>query len=433
MFFFDFYKIDMTYVSTKLATDVLPSWENKTDLTLSDCFDLDFNYLVPRHLSLTLEYTIRAAYLCNTLTLLQKNNQEINADLMKQLLSAHNRAILLAYLYDKKLNVPREAAQCREDELFFRKILNQPGSPLQGQLHDPWPDDAHDDLHPFLNTQLIRNKHVVGNWIRVFTVRGRRVLNTTRPFIADSSPYHGFMNSFDEVANPFFAHFAWAFYAPRLVTNVGILLKHILPHPWMSKEEQHLDLRIRLYAHFQRRCFELANDSVWLVSGALCCFLLLGSLVPVANYLVAVLYAYDIVIAALRAFIELRRLYQLRQEYKDANVPMELQKELHVHIAYERRRLYLNVGYMTALSVAIALTIPILAASGPLFPLVGAALLIAVTLISFIALKLNERTKPVTQTPATSPYRFFKAAENAKPPLAEPPIEVNLSNLAPGF
>ena len=500
----------MPWVTKRLTSDVLSYWKNQTDLTLEKCSHLDFNFLVPQHLILTLEYTLLCSRLHNQLTMLQTRNQDIDDELVEGLITARKIAIFLAYLYsNKKLHVPREAVRLQKDELFFRTILNQPGSPLQNPLQNPWAtvlmkiedsclkptfadlavalkgrngiilfrgelfyvdqdkkclskiarnaknqaivnqlkrlinrpckvanDDeldlinaltgsAQQSQHKLFNTQLIRNKHVVGNWFRVFSTRGRRLVTNVRPLIAEGCAYHELMDSFEEVATPFFAHFAWAFYLPRLLTNVGILLKHALPHPWMSKEEENLALGIRLNAHFQRRWFELANDSVWLVSGVLCCFLLVGSLLPAASYLVAALYAYDIVTAGLRAFIELRRLYQLRREYNDANVPKELQEELRIHIAYERRRLYLNVGYMAALTVAVALTIPILIASGPLFPLVGAALLVAVTLISFIVLKLNERTKPVTQTPSASPYRFFKAAEESKS-SAEPPQEANI-------
>jgi hypothetical protein len=285
-----------------------------------------------------------------------------------------------------------------------------------------------------INTQTIRNKHIEGNWIRVFTVRSRRIFNGVRPFIDDANGYHSLVESAEEIAIPFFNYFAWAFYIPRLITNTGILLKHVLPHPWMSKEEENLALGIRLRAQMQRRGIELANDLVWLASGLLCCFMLVGTLLPVASYLVAGLYAYDIFLASLRAYIELGRLYQLRRDYDKADAPQALKNELNNFIAYEKRRLYINVSYMTALTIAIAFTIPIMVASGPLFPLVGAALLVAVTLICYLLLRLNERTKPVTQPPAASPYRFFKAAEDVIP-RAEPPAEINpnLSNLAPDF
>lgn len=425
----------MNCVSKRLETDILSSWKNEADLPLENCFRLNFNYLVPNHLILTLEYNILNTYLRNTLAELQKKEQEIDAELIAQLLAARKIAIFLSYLYEKKLNVPREAAKFRDDELFYRTIFNQSGSPLQNQLQNPWETvlDKKPDSYKLIDTQTIRNKHVIGNWIRVFAVRGRRVLNGVRPFITDSNGYHQIIGSFEEVANPLFSYFSWAFYVPRLITNTGILLKHVLPHPWMSKEEENLAWGIRLRAQIQRRWFELANDSVWLASGLLCCFLLIGPLVPAASYLVAALYAYDILLASLRAFIELRRLYQLRQEYADSDVPIKLREELNLHIAYERRRLYINVGYMTALTVAIVLTIPILALSGPLFPLVGAALLVLVTLISFIALKLNEKTKPVTQTPAAASCRFFKATEPCAPfakPVLETPTEADLESSA---
>ena len=405
----------MSYISKPLETAILSSFESEADLVPSDPLGARFNSLLLNHLSLTQEYNILRAFLYNTLTRLEQNNEKINEALMNAILSARKIAILLAYLYEKKLNVPREAAQLRKDEVFFRTLLTQADSPIKDLLQNPWEDTQ--TIKPDKLTQFIRNIHIQGNWFRVFLLRTSRVLSNSRPFIDEASAYQRFLDSFEGVANPFFAYFAWAFYLPRLLTNTGILLKHLLPHPWMSKTEENIGWGIRFRAQLKRRWFELANDAAWLTSGALCCFLLVGSLLPVANYLLTALCAYDIFLAGLRAFIELGRLYQLRKDYEVAEAPQALKDTLHQHIAYERRRLYLNVGYLAAVAVAISVTmaLPILIASGPFFPLLGAALLIAVTIISFGLLQLNEKTKPKTQTPGAScQYRFFKAIEPPK-------------------
>ncbi len=399
----------MPCVSTRFETHVLSYLGNEFNLTQESYSQLNFNLLISQHLILSLEYNVLSTYLRNTLALRQTKNQEIDAELIAQILIARKIAIFLAYIYDKHLNVPRETARLLKDEVFFRALLNQPSSPLEQQLHNPWP--ATQRTPSRLDTQTIRNKHIIANWIRVFAVRCRRLLNSLHPFIDNNNSYHPIMKSIEKIANPFFSHFAWVFYIPRLVTNIGIVLKHLLPHPWMSKEEESLAFSIRCRAQLKRRWFEFANDSVWLASGVLCAFLLVGSLLPVANYFIAALYVYDVFLASLRAYVELNRLYQLKRDYQDAQAPQALQKELNCLIAFEKRRLYINISCMTALTVAIAFTLPILVGSGPLFPLIGAALLVAVTLLSFIILKQHEKTKPITLTPPTSSLRFFKSAE----------------------
>ena len=252
------------------------------------------------------------------------------------------------------------------------------------------------------------NIHIPFNWLRVGSVRGRRLLNCIRPLLTPTHPYHNVMDSFEVGASPFFTQVAWAFYAPRLLINTGHLFKHAIPGYWMSKEEKELKFSTRMQAVLQRRGFEFANDIAWIVSGLVCAFWLTGSLLPVASYLVAALYAYDILIAGLSAMVELRRLYRLKESlYKDDKTPEGLKTAFNNQFAFQKKMAVLSVSYMAALTLAISLTIPLLAAN-PLLPLIGAALLVGVTILFYTLITLHRKNRPTPPTLNPSHrYQFF--------------------------
>ena len=398
-----------------METRLLSSLGTANDLTLETCASLDVNLLVPDYSLFILEYTI----LCTTL---RKKLNKLSGDAViddettNQLLTARKIAIALAYLYENTFPDAYsllDANKFRLQEAYWRELLNEEGSPLAfNPLKNPWESANPNTLHPTL-----LSNHPWFNWGRLFLGRCRRTLNSVRPFVMPDSPFHPIMDKVETVANPFFTYFAWAFFVPRLFTNFYLMATHLIPNSGMPEKEKTLNLSARWQVNAQRRGFELANDVVFIASGLLCCFLLIGSLATVGTYLVAALYAYDIFLAGLRAFIELRRLNHLKTDYTKQNVPEIFQQQLNAQWAYTRRNVYLNVAYMTALTLAVALTIPLLAAN-PLLPLIGAALLVAITIAAFTALRLNERTKPVP--PSLSRHNFFKPAPVSALATSEP-------------
>ena len=252
------------------------------------------------------------------------------------------------------------------------------------------------------------NIHIPFNWLRVGSVRGRRLLNSVRPLLPTTHPYHNFMDYVELAAFPIFTHFAWGFYVPRLLINTGHLFKHAIPGFWMSEQEKKLKFKTRMQAVLQRRGFELANDIAWLTSGLLCAFWLTGSLLPVASYLVAALYAYDILIAGLSAMVELRRLYQLKESlYKEDKTPEGLKAVFNQQLAFQKKMAVLSVSYMAALTLAISLTIPLLAFN-PLLPFIGAALLVGVTILFYTLITLHRKNRPTPPALDHSHrYQFF--------------------------
>lgn len=417
----------MTILSNQFTNLKLISSGENIDLTLTQCAGLDYKALASSHLQLTLEYNILCAYLREQL----ENADVLNDELIAALMTARKITILLAYLYEHYLGVAREVYQHQKDETLFRELINPY---LTEQLTNPWENPSPPDQF----SQNIRTTHVLLNWMRLLIVRCKRLLGTLRP-IAASIPFPEYtpaMDNLDRFSNPIFSYLSWAFFAPRLAVNVFLVLKHLIPHYGMSEQEKSLGWSLRAQSSFKRRWFELGNDSVWLASGALNCFLLLGSLLPVATYLTAALYVYDVILAALRAYIELRRLTQLKQGYlAQENVPPPaLMKQLEQRYLYERRRLFINLGTAIGLSMAIGLTLPFLIMV-PYLPLIAAALLVVLTIGSYIASKLNDRTKPSTQLGPSNRYGFFntdqKATKPGKVKTKEEDVDVTASSEFP--
>jgi hypothetical protein len=392
-----------------------------------------FRPLVRQHALLTIEYSV----LCTQLTHDYFHPNRNEKVLREQLATALMVAELLTRLYQDYLNVPREVIRLRKEQVVYRQLLSGMGY-------------GFDELTPETNppdfvTQKIRGYTVASNWLRLTSVRAKRVLNAFVPLVDNLSNYYRIATFIEKYAGPFFNYLGWIFFIPRLLTNLFLLMKHLLEGWWMSKEEKSLSIWDRLYAQMQRRWFELANDSVWMVGGVLSCFLWLGPLAIVGVYVGIGLYVYDVVLAVLRIILEITRLNNLRAEYQalaaaeqDPDVKMEIERNL-VHlqnrILFEQQRLMVSVITTALLVVAACLCLPALFAVNPLIPLAGACLFVTVTVLSYIATNYIETLRPVEKVASfTAPenarylpkYGLFKPA----PPNIDPNPEETLELIA---
>ncbi|MBA2651522.1 MAG: hypothetical protein H0U73_04560 [Tatlockia sp.] len=237
-----------------------------------------------------------------------------------------------------------------------------------------------------------------GIFAALFYIKGyAKILSVIDPFIA-----------------PVLNHLAWLFYFPRLAVNLFLLFKHVLPGWWMSDEEKKVNWMLRLQAQLQRRWFELFNDGAWFITGLLGSFLLTGGLAPIGMYLTISLFFYDVILAGIRAHIELGRLNNLRAEYqkiaeglrssKDITLegPLEVteyQNYLEQCISYEQKKLWLSVVSTTALFLGMLFAIP--AITNPVVPLIGAILVVTITYATYKAVQWVEEQKPATQVVGT--------------------------------
>jgi hypothetical protein len=349
--------------------------------------------LVSKHAELSFEYTVLCTHLAHNFRRPGCTPEEIT----EQLVTALMMAELLIYIYMYYLAVPREVLRLQNEQIAFRMRLYK-----RGFLFDSLNDYGKkaDKL-----TQFVRSSTAQSNWCRLFLVRGKRLLNSITPLVKNLESFGRFVAFVDKYGNPFLAYLSWAFYIPRLFTNLFLLFKHLIPGSWMGEKEKELGFLRRLQVQLQRRWFELANDSVWLIAGVLGCFVWLGPLAPIGTYINVVLYGYDVLLAGLRAGIELYRLEKLASEYEViASTALStqideiglFQKHLHERIVFERKRLLLSTATASVLTIAIIICAPVLAFN-PWVPFVGAFLLLAITIISFCLTQLLEKQRPSSE------------------------------------
>lgn len=264
-------------------------------------------------------------------------------------------------------------------------------------------------------SQKIRETTSTVNWPRLLLIRIKRLLEAIAALSENYKVFKRFVLTMNKFSKSTLAYLAWAFYVPRLAVNIFLIWKHLFPGFWMEEEEKSLGWWLRLKIQLSRRWFELANDSAWSAVGLINCFILIGTLSPAAVYVTVALYAFDVFLAIVRAYVELNRLQGLKKQYVEMGHGLEsdeqqnelqaYQQRLNAKIKYERLRLGLSVATTASLFAAMCLTLPFFAAITPLIPLVGVSLVVAVCLLSYVLGKLFERCKPDEKIP-----EFNKAA-----------------------
>lgn len=348
--------------------------------------------LVSQHAVLTFEYRVLCTHLMHNLQRRSCSSEEITQQLIALLMSAE----LLGHMSKYYLAVPREVVVFQNEQEALRKQLI-----ARGFYFDSLTDYG---KKPDKITQFVRQNTAQSNWYRLFLIRSKRLLNAITPLVKNAEHFTRFVAFVDKYGNPFLAYLSWVFYLPRLLTNLFLLAKHLIPGFWMDEKERELGFFRRLQVQLQRRWFEIGNDSVWMIAGILGCFVWLGPLAPIGTYINIVLYGYDVFLAGLRAGIELYRLKKLANHYEEiacnaSNNELgdirHYQKYLHERIAFEQKRLLLSTATALTLTVAIIICAPIVAFN-PWISLVGAILLLAITIISFCLTQLLEKYRPAS-------------------------------------
>lgn len=76
--------------------------------------------------------------------------------------------------------------------------------------------------------------------------------------------------------DPYTGTLSWSLYYFRFALNLGLLLKHTIKGPWMSKEEAKTPWTERFKTQWEYRKFSLLNDFVWATGNLACFFWLVG-------------------------------------------------------------------------------------------------------------------------------------------------------------
>ncbi|MGL5741658.1 MAG: hypothetical protein ACRCXC_03460 [Legionella sp.] len=347
-----------------------------------------YRKVIPMHLVLHIEYSLlwqqlRAKFL---------DKQSFNPNEVKELLlSALMLAELLEHTYQHYLIVPREVILLRQQQELYRQLLANISTTTAN------PDQAQEF------SQRIRNTTININLYRLLLIRSKRALDLIATLDTGSETYRNFVRILDNYTDPVLAHLAWFFYLPRLLVNFFLILKHTIPHMWIGKKEKDLGWDVRFTAQMQRRWFELGNDLAWVSVGFINCFYLTGVLAPFAVYLSIACFAFDVIMATTRAYIELSRLFDLRNQYEVMRSELtspEEQKALEEHINainkqidFEKLRLGSHVMTTSAIFLSMCCAAPVFALM-PIIPVIGAICLVTICFINFALVHILNEHRP---------------------------------------
>lgn len=378
-----------------------------------------YSKLLPIHPLLDLEYSI----LCNELhhdflTIEHANKQQLYLRLTSALMFCE----LLEHLHQHYLDVPIEVVRLRHEQRVFRGLLRE----LAGFSFESTLLEKEEVKAGLSFSQQIKSLTFQANWYRVLVNRSKRVINLLDGVLKESPGFNKWVRGLDKIANPVLAYFGLFFHVPRSLTNSFLLVKHTVPGPWMNAKEAALPWFTRFYSQWLRQWFEQANDNVWIVVSALNLFVFIGASLSAAVYLSTAAFAFDVFNAATRAYIELKRLYTLRQEYEQLLVKeqnTEYQeviknhiKHIKIRINFEQMRFALHVVGNILICAAMALALPFLAVN-PVGLLASAVFLVLLWGITFeLTRRLNNaRPKEHINVPTNvSKLGFFAAKESDK-------------------
>ena len=219
------------------------------------------------------------------------------------------------------------------------------------------------------------------NPYRLSVLRVRRLLLVLVPVINNLEHYGSWILWADKIVGPYLTYFSMVFFIPRLLSNLMLLLTHVIEHDGMSDEEIALGWYLRFCVQWSRLWPQLLNDVGWITNGVLMSFVFIDLLQPLSIYLTFIMQAYDLVTAIVRAYYELDRLHGLEIHYQSqtGELVSEYLGQLNQRIAYERNMLYLNLANFIVLFIGVCLSLPMLAIFNPLLAVVGATMAVMMT------------------------------------------------------
>jgi hypothetical protein len=357
--------------------------------------------------------------------------------LVERLIAALMLCELLEEVHLNYLVVPREVVRLRRQKKLFKTLLTEMGeysfSPEQILAVDVG----------LSLSQQVRETTVQTNLYRILLNRIKRFLTLLSLSNLGSEAYRQVIGAIDNYTNPFFIHLGWFFHVPRLITNLFLIFKHTVPGSWMNEKEKSLDWHLRLLTQMQRRWFEMGNDVVWVAVGILTGFILTGALAPIAIYLSIAAFAFDVLNAAARAYIELKRLFTLYDEYnqilagkrseEEKQQIREYQRHLLTRINFETKRFAIHVTGTLLILAAMTLAIPALALN-PILVLASAGFLLLLWLVNFMLTRKLESQRPndrVEEVAQVSKLSFFSKRPEVQSAVSPLATHENTSQILP--
>ena len=354
-----------------------------------ECQHVDFfRYFVKNHQLLNIEYSAHCSKLARDLA--SKNIDQLEEQIKEALMLAE----ILEIIYRDYLIVPREAARLDKDKLVYKQLL---ASKYKFQ-----------DLNLPINANAslsndIRLQTLPANLIRNIFARSKRLMILAIPLVNDGNKYSSWVKHLDSYVQPLFSYAAWMFFIPRISVNLFLTGKHLLPGYWMSDKEKSLGWQTRLNAQMERRWLELGNDIPALIVTSLSCFVLIGSLAPIANTVATISLLYDVFLSLERLRVETNRMNQLKAQYNrtlnsgnlsshEVAETKDFLKHLENRWSFDKKRIAIMTTCNTILSIAFILSLPTFP---PLLAIVAGAIAILTTVALFATVKLIDKYKPV--------------------------------------
>lgn len=282
-------------------------------------------------------------------------------------------------------------------------------------------------------TKVIKDWLTELNGLRLYWVWGNSLLDTifsiAHQFGRIDTPFFNELERKLQSPNFITGNAGWILYFTRFFINLGLLLKHVIPHYCMTSEERSIPWQQRLSHEWNKRKYELLNDSIWGATNYACYYFLSYRVNTRMGFygdaLTAVLLIMDLSLTLLRFTEEEKKhathLKRLSAELKRMGDKIAREKnpdkkaELTEHYAllkerieesefdwyYQKLSLYNDLFYAAALLGAFCLLIGVITPQGALassvLVLSGAIACFALTVL-FNAV---ENTIPLLKTQAT--------------------------------
>lgn len=379
-------QLNSEYYNISITSDYT---EDAISRVLSSSSVDDIAKFIEDHKWLALQYS---AYCTQLMDDLKKQHnldieqaQQIDAELTQRLEAALLIAEFLEAIYTDYLDEADDSTQMHNAQIEYRKMLADRGRTFNRPI---------EKISSYSLSKIIHEQISSANKIRLFTVRFRRLLIASAAVLTDFKQFGHWMNWIEECTGPLVVYLSWMTLLPRLLKNLFLLTKHLIPSSWwMSEKEMALSEGVRFTAQLERHWFELANDIVTVGVGLLNCFALTGA----ANiYLGVSLLAFDVALASWRAHYELTRLREIEKTYLDMDnkTPADLSylTYLQNRICYEELRHQVAIVNTVLLLLSASLTLPFIAVN-LVIPLVGAVLAVLTTIANIIAVNQLEYYK----------------------------------------
>lgn len=340
---------------------------------------------------------------CNEIAAILRTNSQIdNKELENKLKNALALAEILLIIHQDYLDIPREAQKFINEQAVFKNMLTHFGV----QFSENKIPTACKDHH--VSAQIVE-KTASLNVLRLALARSRRFFVSIKGVATSLPSIQNMVANIEKATAPFFAYLSWIFFMPRLASNAFFTAKHTLKNQKMPPGEQSLTWQQRLDLQIRRRWFELGNDIAWFTVGVLNCFVFTGPLLPVGIYITLFLQAFDVFYAGLKAYVEIKRMNSLREQYnsllEDTSLSQDEESSIRNYLSHldkkisiEKGKLLTRVVSVSVLMIALCATIPFIAAF-PIFPFIGGALAVATTIVSLVIVNHFEKKKPKPAQP----------------------------------